>query len=66
MKNLALLDSAIRIVSAAKDEEQDSLDNCPENLQDSEKCVIMENAIDALEEAVENIEQASDRISSAM
>lgn len=63
---VAILDSALKIVSTAKDEEQDSLDSCPENLQDSERCVVMENAIDALEEAMDNIEQASESINSAM
>lgn len=60
------LEKALQIVSRAKDEEQDSLDNLPENLQDSDRCTIMENAIDALEDAINNIEQASESINNAL
>lgn len=60
------LDRAMQIVSSVKDEEQDSLDNLPENLQGSERCTIMEDAIDALEDAIGNIEQASESINNAL
>ena len=60
------LNQAIRIISSVKDEEQDSIDNLPENLQSSERYAIMENAIDQLEEAIDNIEQASENINNAL
>lgn len=58
----ALLIKALQIVNAVKDEEQDALDNFPENLQNSERYTAMENAIDDLEEAIDCIEQASERL----
>lgn len=57
-----LLIKALQIVNAVKDEEQDALDNFPENLQNSERYTAMENAIDDLEEAIDCIEQASERL----
>lgn len=59
------LDRAINIISAVKDEEQDKLDNAPENLQSSERYTAMENAIDELEEALNNAEQAKENIENA-
>lgn len=56
------LGMALGIVSTIKDEEQDKLDNTPKNLQNSERYTIMENAIDELEEAVDNIKQATECI----
>lgn len=61
-----LLSQAIRIISSVKDEEQDSIDNLPENLQAGERYTIMENAIDQLEEAIDNIEQASENLNNAL
>lgn len=57
-----MLIKALQIVNAVKDEEQDALDNFPENLQNSERYTAMENAIDDLEEAIDCIEQASERL----
>lgn len=62
---LALLERALHIVSCVKDEEQDALDNCPENLQNGERCAAMENAIDELEEAIEKIKEATENINNA-
>lgn len=62
----SLLSRALDIVTSVKDEEQDSLDNLPENLQSGERCTTMEDAIDALDDAIGNIEQASESIESAL
>lgn len=59
------LEKAVSIVEAAKDEEQDCIDNLPENLQNSERCTIMEDAVDELEEAIDNIESAIENIDKA-
>ena len=59
------LERALIIVSSVKDEEQDSLDNYPENLQGSDRYAVSETAIDELEDAVDHIEQAIENINNA-
>lgn len=61
----ALLSRALSIVTSVKEEEQDSLDNLPVNLQYGERCALMENAIDELEEAEGKIEEATESINNA-
>ena len=61
-----MLDAAETVVSAALDQEQDSLDNMPENLENSERYEILEYNIGKLEEAVEGITEASACISDAI
>lgn len=63
---VSFLEKAKNLISSVRDREQDDLDNCPENLQGSERYVIMENAIDELEEAIANIEQATESVNNAM
>lgn len=41
-----------------KDEEQESVDNMPENLKNSERYSNMESAIDTLDNALTNLEDA--------
>lgn len=53
-----LLNKAIEIIEAVKEDEQDSLDNMPENLQDSARASQMEDCIDQLDEALEYISSA--------
>lgn len=60
-----LLTRASSIIEKALDEEQDCLDNMPENLLDSEKCIKMETAIEKLEEAVEMIDEVNGCIEAA-
>ena len=60
------LREASNIVDQIKDEEQDSLDNMPENLQESERYSNMEEAVDALDDALTSINEASDYIENAM
>lgn len=60
-----LLLHASEVIDRVKDEEQDSLDNMPEPLQDSERCQVMENAVSELEEAISLIEQAIESVDRA-
>ena len=60
------LDMAIDLIRDAKDEEQDALGNMPENLQGSERCEAMEEAIDHLEDAISSIDEAKDHIDRAI
>lgn len=53
-----LRDDAIEI----QDEEQESLDNLPESLQDSEQAERMESSILGIEEAVECLVNAVDEL----
>lgn len=62
---ISLLGRASTIVNNALDQEQDCLDNMPENLQMSERCEAMENAIAHLEDAASYIEDAKSRIEEA-
>lgn len=61
-----LLERALLILNQAKDEEEEALFNLPENLEDSEKYKLMENAIEYLEDAIECIEEAQENIRAAI
>ena len=54
---LNLLENASGLVNQILDEEQDSLDNTPENLMESDQYQKREAAVDRLEEAIEQIEE---------
>lgn len=60
-----LLDKAYNIICDALDEEQDCLDNMPENLQDSERYEMMENAVDELIEASESLDYVRENVERA-
>lgn len=60
-----LLGRARSIVEEVLDEERDSLDNCPENLQSSERYSIMENAVSELEDAISSLDEASEHLDRA-
>lgn len=62
---LSMLESASQIINMAAEQEQDSLDNLPENLQGSDRCEKMEDAVSFLESAIEDIDSASDKIRDA-
>ena len=62
---IGLMERAETIVESVYDEEMECLENTPENLQSSEKYTIMENAIDALDDAIENIREAETNINIA-
>lgn len=59
------LESASGIITDVLSEEQDSLANVPENMQDGERYSRMEDAIDYLEDALEDIASAAESIHSA-
>jgi len=59
---IKLINKAADIVSDVSDEEGDSLDNMPENLQDSEKYDRMENNVDALDLIEESLLDINERI----
>lgn len=52
-------------IESIRDDEQDYFDNMPENLQGSERGEIAENAIDALDEASSNLEEAIGNLENA-
>ena len=60
------MNAAKNLISSVKDREQDDLDNFPENLQGSDRCAAMEDAIDNLDEAIDYIEQASECVNNAL
>ena len=60
-----LLNTALNLVTNVMDEEQDSRDNLPESLEDSNRAVKMDEAIDALDDAVTQIGEALDSIGKA-
>lgn len=61
-----LLNRASEIVSNARSQEEDCLDNMPENLQMSDRCERMENAVDCLDDAETSIDDAISKIEEAM
>lgn len=61
----ALIGNALLIVECVKDEEQGSIDNMPESLQDCERCQSMERSVSELEDAISCISEASDQIDRA-
>lgn len=61
----ALLDRALDIVESVREEEQDAMDNCPENLQYSERYSMMEDAVGELEDAISSIQEAAEHIGRA-
>lgn len=60
------LTNAADIIVAAKEDEQYALDNMPENLQESERYEMMENAVDKLEDAITSINEAKEYVDGAI
>lgn len=60
------LESTSEDIELAIGEEQNCLDNIPENLQESDRCVQMEKSVELLEEALSNIESAISDIEEAI
>lgn len=63
---LKMLSNAASIVEAVCDLEQDSMENYPENLQNTQRFEAMETAVDSLNDALETIENVKDHIRSAI
>ncbi len=59
------IDAAYGIIQDVLDDEQYSLDNIPENLQESERYAKMEDAVDHLSDALESLNDAKDEIDRA-
>ena len=62
----AYLSDANSIIDTIHDEEEDSLYNMPDNLQNSDRYEQMENCVDLLSGAIECIEDAINKISEAI
>ena len=63
---LNLLKCAEASIENICDEEKDSLDNVPENLQSGDRFSMMEDVIDYLEDAIQNIQDAANSIDDAL
>lgn len=63
---LGLICRAIIITESVCDKEQDSLDNCPENLQNTDRFEMMEMAVENMNDAVEKMEEAKSQIEAAI
>lgn len=60
------INSILEDIEALRDEEQESLDNMPENLQGSERYETSEAAVDSLDEAYSALEELNDNIQNAL
>lgn len=65
-KAIETIDVVRLSIESVLDEEGDSLNNFPENLQMSDRYVSIENAVDCLDDAVDNLQQATESISHAI
>ena len=61
-KATALLEQAREIIDTAQEEEQESYDNLPESIQESERGNAMYDNIDTLQTASDNISDALDTL----
>ena len=59
------LNRTIHTIEGIQDEERISMENIPENLQGSENYDMMEEAIDALDDAIGSIQSATESIDEA-
>lgn len=59
------LEECYNVVDSISEDEQDSLENTPENLKESDRYYRMEEAADNLEEAADQIEYAIEHIEMA-
>lgn len=61
-----LLEEAQSIIESCRDEEQEYMDNMPENLQESEKYYVAEEAVNNMDEAYDKIDEVINSVESAM
>lgn len=52
------IEQAVDILDFVKDEESNSLDNYPENLQSTDAYIKIEDAVDALGDAIDSLNEA--------
>ena len=57
---IELLEEAKSIIDNCLDDEQEALDNMPESLQQSERCMRMQECVDNLENTSSSIDEAID------
>ena len=57
-----ILGNAVDELEDIRAEEEMAMENIPENLQNSEKYALMENAVDALEDAYGSVSDAIDSL----
>lgn len=62
----ATLDDVESRLDVIRDDEEDSLNNMPDNLQYSDRYERLEAAVDALNDALELIDQLKDRLDDAV
>lgn len=60
------LSRVIALVESVCDAEEDAMDNCPENLQESDRYMTMESAVDNMHEALDKLGEAEECIEAAM
>ncbi len=65
-ETLNLIGRTIAIVENVSDQETDAMDNCPENLQYTDRYEAMEDAVENLGEATDKLEAAKNYIESAI
>lgn len=63
---IRLIDRAAELVETTSDAEQDSLDNLPENLQYSVRAERMEDAVGAMDSAMDELSSAKEHMESAV
>ena len=61
-----LIDEAQNIIEECRDEEEEYRDNMPENLQDSDKYYMADEAVDNLSSALESLEDVTNLIEEAI
>lgn len=62
----SLLTESSEIVNNVLSEEEDSMSNIPENLQESQRYMTMENIIDRLEDATGYLDDADEALEDAL
>lgn len=60
------LNRSLSLIEKARDQEADVMDNCPENLQGGDRYLKMEEAVDALDDAISALEGAKENLETAM
>lgn len=60
-----MLQDALALIEQIRDEEQESFDNMPESLQQSDRGIASEEAANDLSEAVDNITETIDTLENA-
>ena len=63
---IEIIETALDIVNQVKDEEEDSMYNCPENLHGTELYESMEIAVDAMDDAISNIDDGISSLNEAV